>query len=48
MLTPRETEVIAMVQRGYSTTAIGAHLSISDETVKVHRKNAYRKLSIPS
>ncbi|WP_295530548.1 helix-turn-helix transcriptional regulator [uncultured Thioclava sp.] len=48
VLTPRETEVIAMVLRGYSTAAIGAHLSISDETVKVHRKNAYRKLSISS
>ncbi|OOY06755.1 helix-turn-helix transcriptional regulator [Thioclava sp. F28-4] len=48
VLTPRETEVIAMVLRGYSTTAIGANLEISDETVKVHRKNAYRKLSISS
>lgn len=48
VLTPRETEVIAMVLRGYSTAAIGAHLLISDETVKVHRKNAYRKLSISS
>lgn len=48
VLTPRESEVIAMVLRGYSTAAIGANLVISDETVKVHRKNAYRKLSISS
>lgn len=48
VLTPRETEVIAMVLRGYSSAAIGARLAISDETVKVHRKNAYRKLDISS
>lgn len=48
VLTPRETEVIAMVLRGYSGAAIGARLAISDETVKVHRKNAYRKLDISS
>jgi len=48
VLTPRETEVIAMVLRGYSTAAISCHLDISEETVKVHRKNAYRRLSICS
>lgn len=48
VLTPRETEVIAMVLRGYSSAAVGARLAISDETVKVHRKNAYRKLEISS
>jgi DNA-binding CsgD family transcriptional regulator len=48
VLTPRETEVIAMVLRGYSTAAIGTTLEISEETVKVHRKNAYRRLEISS
>lgn len=48
VLTARETEVIAMVLRGYSSAAIAATLDISDETVKVHRKNAYRKLGISS
>jgi DNA-binding CsgD family transcriptional regulator len=48
VLTPRETEVIAMVLRGYSTAAISAHLDIREETVKVHRKNAYRRLAISS
>ncbi|MCB1400761.1 MAG: helix-turn-helix transcriptional regulator [Rhodobacteraceae bacterium] len=48
VLTPRETEIIAMVLRGYSSAAIATTLQISDETVKVHRKNAYRKLGISS
>ncbi|MFD2174039.1 helix-turn-helix transcriptional regulator [Rhodobacter lacus] len=48
VLTPREAEVIAMVLRGYSSSAISARLEISEETVKVHRKNAYRRLSISS
>lgn len=48
VLTPRETGIIALVLRGYSSSAIAATLEISDETVKVHRKNAYRKLKISS
>ncbi len=48
VLTAREIEVIAHVLKGYSATAISARLVISEGTVKVHRKNAYRKLGISS
>jgi len=47
-LTAREIEVIGMVLKGYSAAAIAEDLSISHGTVKVHRKNAYRKLHISS
>ncbi|MEF3048663.1 helix-turn-helix transcriptional regulator [Pseudotabrizicola sp. L79] len=48
LLTAREIEVIALVLKGYSAAAIAAGLEISEGTVKVHRKNAYRKLGISS
>lgn len=47
-LTGREIEVIGMILRGYSAAAIASGLDISEGTVKVHRKNAYRKLGISS
>lgn len=48
LLSPREREVIQLVTRGYSSIAIGSILEISVETVKTHRKRAYRKLGIAS
>lgn len=48
LLTAREVEVIGMVLKGYSAAAIAAALEISEGTVKVHRKNSYRKLGISS
>lgn len=45
-LTPRETEIVRLILRGHSTESIGLQLSISQETVKVHRKNIYKKLEI--
>lgn len=45
-LTPREAEIVRLILRGHSTESIGLHLSISQETVKVHRKNLYKKLKI--
>lgn len=44
----RESEVAALVVQGHSTTAIGLVLGISPQTVKVHRRNIYRKLNISS
>ncbi len=46
--TKRETEVIGLILRGYSSAAIASLLNISVGTVKVHRKNTYAKLAISS
>lgn len=45
-LTPRERDIMRLVATGLSSLQIAQHLEISVETVKVHRKNAYRKLGI--
>ncbi len=47
-LTNRESEVVSLVLRGYSSIAIAAILDISAATVKVHRKHVYSKLKISS
>jgi len=47
-LTPRETSIVEMVLRGHSSEAIALRLGISTGTVKVHRRNVYRKLGISS
>ncbi len=45
-LTAREAEVIRLVLRGFSTKSIARTLSVSPETIRVHRKNAYIKLKV--
>lgn len=47
-ISKRESEVASLVVQGHSTTAIGLILDISPQTVKVHRRNIYRKLNISS
>ncbi|MCR9194483.1 MAG: LuxR C-terminal-related transcriptional regulator [Hyphomonas sp.] len=47
-LTPREALVLQHVLEGYSNVAIGLLIDVSPLTVKVHRRNAYRKLGISS
>jgi DNA-binding CsgD family transcriptional regulator len=47
-LTLREREIVTMVLRGHSTESIAMQLAISPGTVKIHRKNIYRKLAVPS
>lgn len=47
-LTRRETQIAAMVLEGHSSLSIGLVLKISGATVKVHRKNIYKKLKISS
>ena len=47
-LTDREREVISLILKGHSSESIGLCLTISEETVKTHRKNAYAKLAISS
>ncbi len=47
-LTRRETVIVDLVLRGHSSEAVGQQLGISTGTVKVHRRNVYRKLNISS
>lgn len=42
-LSPRETEVLKLIVRGYSTNEISNELHISPRTVGVHRRNLLRK-----
>ncbi|WP_448953319.1 helix-turn-helix transcriptional regulator [Labrys neptuniae] len=48
LLTPREREIVALVLKGHSSLSIGAVLSLSPETIKVHRRHIYAKLKISS
>lgn len=47
-LTAREAGIVELVLQGHSSEAIGLRLGISTGTVKVHRRNVYRKLGISS
>ncbi len=45
-LTPRETEILAFVAEGLSSKEISYRLSVSESTVKTHRKKVYMKLGV--
>ena len=45
-LTPRETDVMELMSRGYSYQAIADQLFLSLGTVQWHTKNVYRKLDV--
>ena len=45
-LSNRERQIVTYVLQGHSTESIARHLDISPGTVKIHRKNIYRKLGI--
>lgn len=47
-LTPRETAVLELVQRGLTNQAIAARLGINLNTVKSHVKNIFEKLGVRS
>ncbi|MFC3196384.1 response regulator [Parapedobacter deserti] len=47
-LTPREIEIISMLQHGASYRAVAERLFISVDTVKFHIRNIYSKLQINS
>jgi DNA-binding NarL/FixJ family response regulator len=47
-LTPRETEVLRLLARGYTYTETAEHLGITRHTVHSHIKNSYRKLAVRS
>lgn len=46
ILTERENQMVQMILHGYSSKGIAERFSISIETVKLHRKNAYAKLDL--
>jgi DNA-binding NarL/FixJ family response regulator len=47
-LTPRETETVRLVARGYSNKEIAVQMNISVKTVEVHKANAMQKLGMRS
>jgi len=47
-LSHREAQVAALITQGHSSRSIAFNLQISVHTVKVHRRNLYRKLTISS
>ena len=47
-LTPRELEILTLVQRGRTNREIGAELGIEEKTVKNHINSIYSKLNISS
>ncbi|WP_425403139.1 helix-turn-helix transcriptional regulator [Hwanghaeella sp.] len=47
-LSPRQAEVAILILRGHSSVSIGLRLGISPQTVKVFRKQLYRRCGISS
>ncbi len=47
-LTERELEVLRAVARGLANQAISSELWITEQTVKFHLTNIYRKLGVSS
>ena len=48
LLTPREAQVLELLQDGATNAQIAHQLSIGIETVRTHERNIYRKLGIAS
>ena len=48
LLTPREAQVLELLQDGATNAQIAHRLSIGVETVRTHARNIYRKLGISS
>lgn len=47
-LTPRETEVIALLPAGHTNREIANQLAIKENTVESHLDRIYRKLGVSS
>lgn len=48
VLTDREREIAILILKGHSTRSIAEEIGVMPGTVKIHRKNFYRKLDISS
>jgi DNA-binding NarL/FixJ family response regulator len=46
LLTPREADVLELLQKGYTNAQIAHELHIGTETVRTHARNIYGKLGI--
>jgi DNA-binding NarL/FixJ family response regulator len=46
-LTPRETEVLALVRQGLANKQIARRLGISERTVKAHLTSAFQRIGVP-
>ena len=47
-LSRRETEIVRLIAQGLSNRDIGAHLALSEKTVKNHMSRIFEKLQIPA
>jgi two-component system, NarL family, response regulator LiaR len=47
-LTPREVEILQLLAQGLSNSELADRLWVSDQTVKFHLSNVYRKLHVES
>ena len=45
-LTRRELEILQLVAEGYSNSQLGRMLWVTEQTVKFHLSNIYRKLDV--
>ena len=45
-LTQREAEVCSLIASGRNKTAVAEYLSLSENTVRTHSKNAYAELGV--
>jgi DNA-binding NarL/FixJ family response regulator len=48
LLTPREAEILPLLQQGSSNAQIARSLQVGVETVRTHARNIYRKLGVTS
>jgi DNA-binding NarL/FixJ family response regulator len=48
LLTRREREILALVAEGHSNSAMAKRLWVTEQTVKFHLSNIYRKLDVPN
>ena len=48
LLTPRETEIVALITRGLDNFSIAREASLSINSVKSHIRSAYRKMGVSS
>ena len=46
LLTRRELEILQLVAEGHSNAAMGRKLWVTEQTVKFHLSNIYRKLGV--